>query len=190
MPTATDGLGRTLELKRAARRVVSLVPSLTEAVAVFGKPTALVGCTKFCEEPPHVVDGLRKLGGTKDPDIDAIVALEPDLVLANKEENRQEDVEALIAAGLNVYVGDARSVSTAIDELEQVTTLISAVPFRALREMRAELDRQTQLVASPSGDAIGGVAGGGVDQSFGWQPDVIRTSSVASVGIHCIEGLR
>ncbi len=147
MPTATDGLGRTLELKRAARRVVSLVPSLTEAVAVFGKPAALVGCTKFCDEPPDVVDGLRKLGGTKDPDVDAIVALEPDLVLANKEENRQEDVEALIAAGLNVYVGDARSVSSAIDELEQVTTLISAVPFRALREMRAELDRQTQLSA-------------------------------------------
>ena len=88
MPTATDGLGRTLELKRPARRVVSLVPSLTEAVAVFGKPTALVGCTKFCEEPPDVVDGLRKLGGTKDPDVAAIVALKPDLVLANKEENR------------------------------------------------------------------------------------------------------
>ena len=147
MPTATDGLGHTLELKRPARRVVSLVPSLTEAVAVFGKPEALVGCTKFCEEPPNVVSGLRKLGGTKDPNIEAIVALEPDLVLANKEENRQEDVEALIAAGLNVYVGDAPSVGGAIDELEQVMTLLSAVPFKALREMRAELDRQTQLSA-------------------------------------------
>ena len=86
------------------------MPSLTEAVAAFGKPEALIGCTKFCMEPPNVVDGLRKLGGTKDPNIEAIVALEPALVLANKEENRQEAVAMLPAPGLKVYIGNARAV--------------------------------------------------------------------------------
>lgn len=78
-------------------RVVSLVPSATESLLAWG--VVPVACTRFCEQPslPHV-------GGTKDPDVDAIVALGPDLVVLCEEENRRPDAEALVAAGLDVHV--------------------------------------------------------------------------------------
>ena len=74
-------------------RVVSLVPSSTETLLALGGD--VVACSKFCEQPdiPHV-------GGTKNPDIEAIVALAPDLVVLDREENRIEDHDALVAAGL------------------------------------------------------------------------------------------
>ena len=77
----------------SAPRVVSLVPSVTETLLAWG--VTPVACTRFCEQPdlPHV-------GGTKDPDVDAIVALAPDLVVMCVEENRWEDAAALSAAGL------------------------------------------------------------------------------------------
>src|SRR5262245_35700425 len=73
-------------------RVVSLVPSVTETLLDWGiRPVAV---TRFCEQP-----GFPTVGGTKDPDVAAIVALEPDLVVVNDEENRREDADALAAAG-------------------------------------------------------------------------------------------
>ncbi|HEX8804177.1 MAG TPA: helical backbone metal receptor [Acidimicrobiales bacterium] len=74
-------------------RVVSLVPSVTETLAAWG--VTPVACTRFCERPdlPHV-------GGTKDPDVDAIAALAPDLVVLCEEENRRQDAEALTRAGV------------------------------------------------------------------------------------------
>jgi ABC-type Fe3+-hydroxamate transport system substrate-binding protein len=84
-------------------RVVSLVPSVTETLLAWGLEP--VGVTRFCEQP-----GLRAVGGTKDPDVGAIVALAPDLVVVNDEENRREDADALIAAGLAVHVTHVHSV--------------------------------------------------------------------------------
>ena len=145
MPEVVDALSRTVALTRPAKRVVSLVPSLTEAVATFSEGS-LIGCTKFCVEPTAVVDGLRKFGGTKDPDVAAIVAQEPDLVIANKEENRREDVDALTAAGLTVFVGHALTVSQAIDELESIRTLLGAVSAtRIIQTLRAEVEQQESL---------------------------------------------
>ena len=84
-------------------RVVSLVPSVTETLLAWGiEPLA---CTRFCEQP-----ALRHVGGTKDPDIAAVVALRPDLVVVNDEENRREDADALVAAGLDVHVVVVRAV--------------------------------------------------------------------------------
>ncbi len=82
-------------------RIVSLVPSLTEAVAALGRADALVGVTRWCEI--GAPDGAARIGGTKNPDVVAVVALAPDLVLANTEENRAEDLAALRAAGLAVH---------------------------------------------------------------------------------------
>lgn len=78
-------------------RVVSLVPSATETLRAWG--CTPVACTRFCEQPdlPHV-------GGTKDPDVQGIVALAPDVVVLDREENRVEDHDALVAAGLDVHV--------------------------------------------------------------------------------------
>ena len=98
-------------------RVVSLVPSVTETLLGWGiEPVA---CTRFCEQP-H----LRRVGGTKDPDVDAIVGLAPDLVVMDEEENRREDHDALVGAGVEVHVLAVRDLA---DLDEQMTGLASAV---------------------------------------------------------------
>lgn len=100
-----------------ARRVVSLVPSVTETLLAWGVEP--VACTRFCEQPD-----LAHVGGTKDPDLEAIVALAPDLVVVDAEENRREDHDALAAAGLAVHVLRVRG----LDDLDpQLGDLAGAV---------------------------------------------------------------
>ena len=84
---------------------MSLVPSLTESVAVTA-PGLLVGATDWCTHPADL--DVPRVGGTKNPRVDDVVALAPDLVLANEEENREADLEALRAAGLAVWVTSPR----------------------------------------------------------------------------------
>lgn len=96
------------------RRVVSLVPSLTEAVAVTA-PGLLVGATDWCSHPADLT--VTRVGGTKNPDVAGIVALGPDLVLANSEENRAVDLDALRAAGLAVWMTSPQTVPAALDSL-------------------------------------------------------------------------
>ncbi|MFF4843339.1 helical backbone metal receptor [Streptomyces collinus] len=104
-------------------RVVSLVPSLTEAVAAT-LPGALAGATDWCTHPPGL--DVTRVGGTKNPDVERIRALAPDLVIANEEENRAPDLDALRAAGLTVLVTEVRSVPRAFRELERVLTACGA----------------------------------------------------------------
>jgi ABC-type Fe3+-hydroxamate transport system substrate-binding protein len=115
--TARDDLGRTVTVPGEVRRIVSLVPSLTETVAKSGAAHRLVGITEWCTHPPDVVAGIARVGGTKSPDVDAIVALAPDLVLTNEEENREEDVDALVAAGLSVWVTNPRTVQEGLTSI-------------------------------------------------------------------------
>ncbi|GGP63350.1 helical backbone metal receptor [Streptomyces abikoensis] len=103
--------------RSAVRRVVSLVPSLTEAVAGTG-PGLLVGATDWCDHPAGL--DVVRVGGTKNPDVARIAALAPDLVLANEEENRAPDLGALRAAGLDVLVTEVRTLEQAFTELERV----------------------------------------------------------------------
>lgn len=88
-------------------RVISLVPSSTETLLALG--VEVLACTKFCEQP-----ALRHVGGTKNPDIDAIVDLAPDLVVLDREENRIEDHDALVAAGLTVFVSEVTDVASGL----------------------------------------------------------------------------
>ncbi|MEV5875975.1 helical backbone metal receptor [Streptomyces sp. NPDC052101] len=104
-------------------RVVSLVPSLTEAVAVT-LPEVLVGATDWCTHPAGL--DVSRIGGTKNPDTERIVALAPDLVIANEEENRAPDLDALRAAGLRVLVTEVRGVPQAFAELARVLTACGA----------------------------------------------------------------
>lgn len=112
-----DDLGTTVELPRPPRRIVSLVPSLTEALAVT-VPDRLVGATDWCTHPPGL--DVARVRGTKNPDRAAIAALAPDLVVANKEENRRLDVERLRAAGVPVWVTVVESVDEAIASLRRL----------------------------------------------------------------------
>lgn len=92
------------------RRVVSLCPSITETIVAIGGLRRLVAATRFCVRPEGLLWGLPRIGGTKNPDVRRILDLAPDLVFANEEENRIEDVEALREAGIEVDVSFPRKV--------------------------------------------------------------------------------
>ncbi|MFD7437031.1 helical backbone metal receptor [Streptomyces sp. NPDC059861] len=122
-------------------RVVSLVPSLTEAVAVSA-PGVLVGATDWCTHPADL--GVTRVGGTKNPQVDRVLALAPDLVVANEEENRAPDLDALRAAGVDVLVTEVRDVPQAFKELARVLDACGAGPRPAwLRDAEAAWARLT-----------------------------------------------
>ncbi|MGW7242253.1 helical backbone metal receptor [Streptomyces sp. NPDC054804] len=104
-------------------RVVSLVPSLTEAVAVT-LPDVLVGATDWCTHPADL--DVTRVGGTKNPELDRILALAPDLVIANEEENRAPDLDALRTAGVEVLVTEVREVPQAFRELARLLAACGA----------------------------------------------------------------
>lgn len=98
-------------------RVVSLVPSLTESVALTA-PGLLVGATDWCSHPADL--DVTRVKGTKSPDVSAVIALRPDLVLANAEENRPDDLAALRGAGIAVWVTFPRTVPEALVSLDRM----------------------------------------------------------------------
>jgi len=106
-------------------RVVSLVPSLTETVAVSA-PEVIVGVTDWCTHPPGL--DVARIGGTKNPRIDDVVALHPDLILVNTEENRPVDLDALRAAGLELWVTDFETVPDALTGLRELVTRLGLDP--------------------------------------------------------------
>jgi ABC-type Fe3+-hydroxamate transport system substrate-binding protein len=114
-----DDTGTEVDVPTTVRRVVSIVPSLTESVAVTA-PGLLVGATDWCSHPADL--DVTRVKGTKNPDVPGIVALRPDLVLANAEENRAEDVAALREAGVAVWVTFPRTVPEALVSLDRMLT--------------------------------------------------------------------
>lgn len=112
-----DDLGAAVPLNRPPGRVVSLVPSLTEAVATT-RPDLLVGATDWCTHPRDL--DVPRVRGTKNPDRATIASLKPDLVLANKEENRELDVRRLRDAGIAVWVTVIENVPQALTSLERL----------------------------------------------------------------------
>lgn len=131
-------------------RIVSLCPSLTELVFDLGRGAELVGRTKFCVHPPGLVDAVEKVGGTKNPKVDRIIALAPDLVLLNEEENRREDAEALRTAGVRCHVSFPR---TALDTAAMVRSIAAAIDAegegeRIARDIEA---RHARVVAGAKG---------------------------------------
>jgi ABC-type Fe3+-hydroxamate transport system substrate-binding protein len=135
-----DDLGREFELRAPPRRIVSLVPSLTELLFAIGAGDALVAVTRFCTEPAAQVAVLPKIGGTKTPDLPAILTLAPDLVVMNAEENRRGDFAALAAAGVPIFVSEPKTVmdavrliarlGTAVGRLDEARTLAAAQQAR------------------------------------------------------------
>jgi ABC-type Fe3+-hydroxamate transport system substrate-binding protein len=117
--TVADDLGAAVPVTGAARRVVSLVPSLTEAIASADR-AALVGATTWCTHPADL--DVARVRGTKNPDVPVILDLRPDLVVANKEENRRRDVERLRAAGVPVWVTEITTVHEALASIRRLFT--------------------------------------------------------------------
>lgn len=112
-----DDLGADVPLARPARRVVSLVPSLTETLATVD-PSLLVGATDWCTFPPDL--DVVRVRGTKNPDVRRIAELAPDLVVANMEENRELDVRRLRAAGVGVWVTRIETVAEALTSISRL----------------------------------------------------------------------
>lgn len=112
-------------------RIVSLVPSLTEALFAFGAGERVVGRTRYCTQPPRSVGTVAKVGGTKKVDVGRVLELEPDLVVAVREENTREDVEELVDAGVAVFVGEPESVEEAIAMLRELAGRVGATEERS-----------------------------------------------------------
>lgn len=132
-PGTTDDLGHPHRLAAPARRVVSLVPPLTESVAAT-RPEALAGATTWYSHPAGL--DVPRVRGTKDPDLRVVAALEPDIVLANQEENRRADVERLRAAGIPVWVTVIRTLDEAFASLGRMFAVPGDRPRGAARTVR------------------------------------------------------
>ncbi|MFD3399502.1 helical backbone metal receptor [Kribbella sp. NPDC058693] len=121
MNSMYDDLHNTVELPREVRRVVSVVPSLTESIAVT-HPSLIVGATDWCTHPADL--DVVRVRGTKNPDIDRIRELVPDVVVANAEENRAADLDALREYGIAVWVTAPTTVPESLDSLERMLSAI------------------------------------------------------------------
>ncbi len=137
----SDDLGRELRFERVPQRIVSLVPSLTEYLFWLGLAEQIVGITDYCIVPAAQVATVPKVRGTKNPNREQIIALAPDLIIANKEENRQRDIAALEAAGLPIYVSDIDSVQQAMASLQNIAGMLgcSAQAEPLIQAIQAEL---------------------------------------------------
>jgi len=115
----TDQLHRKVEMNGPPKRIVSLVPSQTELLFHLGLEERIVGITKFCIHPKEQVKGKVKVGGTKTIDLEKIIELQPDLIIANKEENDKALIEAL-EQHFPIWISDVYDLAKALKMIEQI----------------------------------------------------------------------
>jgi len=118
--TYIDQLGREVVLSEIPKRIICLVPSITELVAYFEMDVEVVGITKFCIYPTTWFQSKERVGGTKNIDIEKVKSLNPDLIIGNKEENTKEDIAALMVTA-PVWMSDVNSID---DSYELISCLI------------------------------------------------------------------
>jgi ABC-type Fe3+-hydroxamate transport system substrate-binding protein len=126
MIRVVDASGAAVALAAPPRRIVSLIPSVTEILFALGVGDAVAGCTIFCTEPPDGVATKPRVGGEKDPDLGRIRDLGADLVVANIEENLREHVETLRGWSIPVYVIYPRTVAAGIDVVRELGAVTGA----------------------------------------------------------------
>ena len=118
--TVQDDIGDIVTFYYPPIKIVSLVPSITELLIDLGLENELAGITKYCIFPEEKVSKLNKIGGTKNPDLQKIIDLKPDLVIANKEENQKEHIEFLRASNIPVYVTYIDDYDSALNMIENI----------------------------------------------------------------------
>lgn len=123
------------------KRIISLVPSLTELLFDLSLEDQLIGRTRFCIHPEEKVDNVEIIGGTKNPRLEKIVEMNPDFILANKEENRKEDIEVLKAYA-NVMVTDISTIEDALLEISSIGLVLGV-----REEARQIIQQATQLLS-------------------------------------------
>ena len=120
-----DELHRMIDVPSPPRRIISLVPSITETLFALGIGERVVGVTEYCTHPPDAVATVPKIGGTKNPQLETILALSPDIVIVNDEENRQEDFTWLSERGVTLYVTAPRTVADGIVMIEKLGEVLA-----------------------------------------------------------------
>lgn len=135
--SVSDDRKRPLNFYAAPKRIVSLVPSDSYSVWALGAADRLVGRTDYCVEPAGLAH-VPSVGGTKNPRIEEIVALEPDLVLVNQEENTRSDIEAMVARGLKVYVGFPQRVADGLSHLARIARILHLSQDPSVRALLRE----------------------------------------------------
>lgn len=147
MIESTDQLGRTIALAKMPERIISLVPSQTELLYDLGLREEVVGITKFCIHPEEWFRSKTRVGGTKKVDFEKIKSLQPDLIIANKEENEESQVKELMRL-YPTWISDIKT-------LEDALTMILSIGKLTGKEMQATELSQTisgkfkELIPSP-----------------------------------------
>lgn len=151
MIESTDQLGRPIVLNDYPQKIVSLVPSQTELLYDLGLDKEVCGITKFCIHPQQWYRTKQRVGGTKNLYLQAIHALEPDLIIANKEENTQEQIEEL-AASFPVWISDVSNLDQALEMIREVGVICNRqvaaqelaerirTEFQKLQDLNSALD--------------------------------------------------
>ncbi len=120
--TFVDQMGRNVVVPFPPKRIISLVPSQTELLHYFGLEDEVIGITKFCIYPDDWFRNKQRIGGTKQLKLDEILALKPDLIIGNKEENTKEDIDFL-AQQVPVWMSDINTFEEAIEMIEMIGQL-------------------------------------------------------------------
>lgn len=118
----TDQTGKTIEVKHSPKRIISLVPSQTELLFDLGLNEEVIAITKFCIHPQKWFQTKTRIGGTKQLNVDKIKELQPDLIIANKEENVREQIEEL-AKHFPVWVSDVNNLNDAMEMIQSIGIL-------------------------------------------------------------------
>jgi ABC-type Fe3+-hydroxamate transport system substrate-binding protein len=165
MPVFTDQMGRTIILPQIPRRIISLVPSQTELLYSLGLGDSVVGITRFCVHPDSWFRQKSRIGGTKAVDFARVEALQPDLIIANKEENERPQVEAL-AERYPVWVSDIKTLADALAMIRSIGQLTGteaaanpladeiALRFTALETTVSNSTREAAAHRPPAGNRV------------------------------------
>jgi ABC-type Fe3+-hydroxamate transport system substrate-binding protein len=144
MIKSLDQLHTQHRFEEVPRKIVSLVPSISELLCDLGLEDRIVGCTKFCVHPSHLRSRQNNVGGTKNPRLEKIRSLKPDIILANKEENRLEDVEVLREVA-PVWVSDVPDIPAGEALIRQLAALFKVVEMGSdiIQKNRVGLAKQS-----------------------------------------------
>ncbi len=145
--TITDDLGRTITLKSEPKRIITMLPSHTETLIALGAADKLVAVDKFSNYPAAVVDKLPKVGSAFSPDLEKIVALKPDLILADESKSSKLTAK-LEAAGLTVYGGTGQTYNEVFEKIAALGKMVNreANATRLTTQMRGDLNALQQSV--------------------------------------------
>jgi len=124
MPGFIDQMGNILQMNDYPKKIVSIVPSQTELLYYLGAEKQIVGITKFCIHPKSKVSNVQKVGGTKNLNIQLIRDLKPDLIIGNKEENDQNDIE-ILSKEFPVWMSDIKNLDEALEMIYGIGAVIN-----------------------------------------------------------------